>query len=56
MLDGRGTADSHQTAYRPDLDGLRAVAVLSVIAFHMSPKLLPGGYLGVDIFFVCPAS
>lgn len=52
MLDGRGTADSHQAAYRPDLDGLRAVAVLSVIAFHMSPKLLPGGYLGVDIFFV----
>jgi peptidoglycan/LPS O-acetylase OafA/YrhL len=52
MLDGRGTADSHQAAYRPDLDGLRAVAVLSVIAFHLSPKLLRGGYLGVDIFFV----
>jgi peptidoglycan/LPS O-acetylase OafA/YrhL len=52
MRDGRGTADNHQTAYRPDLDGLRAVAVLSVIAFHLSPNLLPGGYLGVDIFFV----
>ncbi len=52
MLDGRGTADSHQTKYRPDLDGLRAVAVLSVIAFHLSTKAVPGGYLGVDIFFV----
>lgn len=52
MQDGRGTADSHQTGYRPDLDGLRAVAVLSVIAFHFSGKVLPGGYLGVDIFFV----
>jgi peptidoglycan/LPS O-acetylase OafA/YrhL len=52
MHDGRGTADSHQTAYRPDLDGLRAVAVLSVIAYHLSKSALPGGYLGVDIFFV----
>lgn len=52
MQDTRGTADSHQTGYRPDLDGLRAVAVLSVIAYHISPKLMPGGYLGVDIFFV----
>jgi peptidoglycan/LPS O-acetylase OafA/YrhL len=52
MLDGRGTADSHQTKYRADLDGLRAVAVLSVIAFHLSKNAVPGGYLGVDIFFV----
>lgn len=52
MNDGRGTADSHQTKYRPDLDGLRAVAVLSVIAYHISTKILPGGYLGVDMFFV----
>jgi peptidoglycan/LPS O-acetylase OafA/YrhL len=51
MLDGRGSADSHQIKYRPDLDGLRAVAVLSVIAYHLSNKALPGGYLGVDIFF-----
>jgi peptidoglycan/LPS O-acetylase OafA/YrhL len=38
--------------YRPEIDGLRAVAVLAVIAYHINPKLLPGGYLGVDVFFV----
>ncbi len=52
MREGRGSADSHQSAYRADLDGLRSVAVLSVIAYHLSPSILPGGYLGVDIFFV----
>lgn len=38
--------------YRPDIDGLRAVAVLSVIFFHIDKHLLPGGFVGVDIFFV----
>ena len=38
--------------YRRDIDGLRALAVLSVVFFHISPNLLPGGFLGVDIFFV----
>ena len=38
--------------YRKDIDGLRALAVLAVIVNHFNERLLPGGYLGVDVFFV----
>jgi len=39
-------------SYRPPLDGLRAVAVLAVISYHFGYSWLPGGFLGVDLFFV----
>src|SRR5262245_28111594 len=44
--------EPHDSSYRPDIDGLRAVAVLSVVGFHAFPEWIKGGFVGVDIFFV----
>ena len=38
--------------YRPDIDGLRAIAVIAVVAFHTLPPRFPGGFVGVDVVFV----
>ena len=47
-----GSVRSTKSKYRPEIDGLRAFAVISVIINHFNKELLPSGYLGVDIFFV----
>jgi len=47
----RMTADPSR-GYVPHIDGLRAIAVLAVIVFHLNPAWLPGGFTGVDVFFV----
>ncbi len=43
---------SNKSAYRAEIDGLRAFAVVSVVIFHAFPSILKGGFIGVDVFFV----
>ncbi len=47
-----GQASKTRHAYRPDIDGLRALAISMVVIFHAFPLVLPGGFVGVDVFFV----
>ena len=50
---GRGAgATPGERAFRPDVEGLRAIAILVVVLFHAGVPGLPGGYVGVDVFFV----
>src|ERR1700753_625593 len=41
-----------ERGFRPDIQGLRAIAVSLVVVYHLYPSALPGGYAGVDVFFV----
>lgn len=47
-----GTAHTLKRVHRTDIQALRALAVLSVVIFHLWPNRLPGGFVGVDVFFV----
>ncbi|HEV7396161.1 MAG TPA: acyltransferase [Pyrinomonadaceae bacterium] len=45
-------APAFHLGYRPELDGIRGISILLVLGLHFTPKLIPGGFLGVEVFFV----
>lgn len=47
-----GVDQRSSSSYRPDIDGLRAIAILSILLFHLDFATFSGGFVGVDIFFV----
>ena len=49
---GGGSSGGGHQRFRPDVEGLRAVAILLVVLYHVHAGLAPGGYVGVDVFFV----
>jgi peptidoglycan/LPS O-acetylase OafA/YrhL len=52
IVAGRRPWAAKDLPYRADIDGLRALSILLVVAYHAQPWLVPGGFVGVDIFFV----
>ncbi len=48
----RQTRSRRRRSFRPDIEGLRAIAILAVVAYHAGLSAVPGGYVGVDVFFV----
>jgi peptidoglycan/LPS O-acetylase OafA/YrhL len=52
MAERRGDSNSWRLGHQPALDGLRGVAIATVVMFHLAPSAFPGGKIGVDLFFV----